>query len=101
MESIIHILIHSKIFLELFLKIKNNNRKSLTYLFNNFIKNSNSSFNKIEIFNFSIEYYIILWSYSDQRFMIYQKWGNSLHSFFLAILSFYFEYFNYGWETLT
>jgi hypothetical protein len=82
MESIIHIFIYSKIFLEEFLKIKNNNRKSLTYLFNNFIKeiakatllnndennkeenkeNENNfkdklnAFNKIEIFNFSKEY---------------------------------------------
>ena len=57
MASIIQILIHSKVFLEEFLKIKNNNRNSLTYLFGNFIKEiSNSSFDKIEISKFAKEY---------------------------------------------
>ena len=57
MASIIQILIHSKVFLEEFLKIKNNNRNSLTYLFGNFIKEiSNSSFDKIEISKFAEEY---------------------------------------------
>jgi hypothetical protein len=51
------ILIHSKVFLEELLKIKINHRKSLTYLFDNFIKEiTNSSSNKIEIFNFAQEY---------------------------------------------
>jgi hypothetical protein len=51
------ILIHSKVFLEELLKIKINHRKSLTYLFNNFIKEiANLSSNKIEIFNFAQEY---------------------------------------------
>ena len=56
MASIIQILIHSKVFLEEFLKIKNNNRNSLTYLFGNFIKKIGNSSNKIEISNFAKEY---------------------------------------------
>jgi hypothetical protein len=44
------ILIHSKVFFEELLKIKINHRKSLTYLFNNYIKeNANYFSNKIEI----------------------------------------------------
>ena len=57
MASIIQILIHSKVFLEEFLKLKNNNKNSLTYLFGNFIKKiANSSSNNIEISYFAKEY---------------------------------------------
>ena len=57
MASIIQILIHSKVFLEEFLKLENNNRNSLTYLFGNFIKEiANSSSNNIEISYFAKEY---------------------------------------------
>ena len=57
MASIIQILIHSKVFLEEFFKLKFNNVYSLTFLFSKFIKDiANSSANKFEILNFANEY---------------------------------------------
>ena len=76
MASIIQILIHSKLFLEEFLKLKNNNRNSLTYLFGNFIKKiANSYFNKIEIFDFAKEYNKINNKFNGQK-------GNNPMTFF-------------------
>ena len=57
MASIIQILIHSQIFLEVFLNNSYQNKNSLTYLFYNFIDEiANSSVDKIEIYNFANEY---------------------------------------------
>jgi hypothetical protein len=80
MASIIQILIHSKLFLEEFLKLKNNNRNSLTYLFGNFIKKiANSSLKKIEIFDFAKEYNKINNKFNGQK-------GNNPMTFFIEFI---------------
>ena len=76
MASIIQILIHSKVFLEEFLKLKNNNRNSLTYLFGNFIKEiANSSYNKKEISYFAKDYNKINYKFNGEK-------GNNPMTFF-------------------
>jgi len=76
MASIIQILIHTKVFLEEFLKLENNNRNSLTYLFGNFIKEiANSSSNNIEISYFAKEYNKINYKFNGEK-------GNNPMTFF-------------------
>ena len=76
MASIIQILIHSKVFLEEFLKLENNNRNSLTYLFGNFIKEiANSSYNKKEISYFAKDYNKINYKFNGEK-------GNNPMTFF-------------------
>ena len=83
MASIIQVLIHLEKFLNVFLKVKYDNKKPLSCLFYNFIKKiANSKVNAIEIRQFAEEYNKINYKFNGEE-------GNNPMTFFnefIAIL---------------